>query len=70
MIGADQQSENLHEGFQVGTRVEITDICDEYKFYGKRGTVISHPSMWQSKVKCDDGSEWTGNKYSLRLSTQ
>ena len=70
MISADRKDENLHEGFPVGTRVEITDICDDYKFYGKRGVVIGHPSAWQSKVKCDDGSEWIGNKYSLRLSAE
>ena len=59
---------NLHEGFQIGARVEITDKKNEYSHYGKHGVVIDHPHVWLSKVLCDDGSVWSGNRFFLRLS--
>jgi hypothetical protein len=59
---------NLHEGFQIGARVQINDKENEHRFYGKHGIVIDHPHIWYSKVLCDDGSVWSGNKCYLSLS--
>ena len=59
---------NLHEGFPIGTRVEITDKQNNYSHYGKHGVVIDHPHVWFSKVLCDDGSVWCGNRFFLKLS--
>lgn len=59
---------NIHEGFQIGTRVQIDDTTNEYRFHGKHGVVIDHWSFYQSKVFCDDGSVWVGNRFRLSRS--
>lgn len=59
---------NIHEGFQIGTRVKIDDTANEYRFHGKHGVVIDHWNFYQSKVLCDDGSVWVGNRFCLSQS--
>ena len=59
---------NRHEGFQIGERVQIDDTSNEYRFHGKHGVVIDHWSFYESKVLCDDGSVWVGNRFCLKRS--